>query len=114
MRGTPAVKLSTQDRHRLDGLLRSGVELIRVIKHAQVLLRLAEGVSPPQAARAVAVGERTARRIGQRDRAHGLTDALYDHPHPGGAPLLSGSETQRNIALVCGPPPEGGPAGACA
>ena len=107
MRGAPVVKLSTKDRQALGGLLRSGVELVRVIKHAQVLLRLAEGVSPPQAARAVGVGESTARRIGQRYRAHGLTDALYDHPRPGGAPLLSESETQRIIAMVCGPPPEG-------
>ena len=65
MRGTTAVKLSTKDRQALDGLLRRGVELVRVIKHAQVLLRLAEGVSPPQAARAVGVGESTARRIGR-------------------------------------------------
>lgn len=107
MRCSPAIALSTPDRQALTSLLRSGVAFVRVVKHAQVLLRLAEGVSPPQAARAVGVGESTARRIGQRYREHGLHDALYDHPRPGSTPLLSESETQRIIAMVCGPPPEG-------
>lgn len=107
MRCSPAVLLKAEERQALDGLLRGGVERVRVVKHAQVLVRLAAGASPPQAARQVGVSESTARRISQRCRAHGLHAALYDRPRPGGPSLLSESETQRIIAMVCGPPPDG-------
>lgn len=102
-----SVGCSAKDRQELETLLRGGVERVRVIKRAQVLLQLADGVSPPQAAAAVRVGASTVRRIGRRYRERGLEGALYDRSRPGAEPLLSDSEAQRIIALVCGPPPAG-------
>jgi hypothetical protein len=35
-----------------------------------------------------------------------LERALYEKQRPGAKPLLSGSEKQRVVAMVCGDPPE--------
>ncbi len=76
MQCSPAVELKAEDRQVRTGLRRSRVALVRVVQHAPVRLRLADGVSPPQAARQVGVGASTARRIGSRYRTQGLDDAL--------------------------------------
>lgn len=107
MQRSPQVRLRSEDREFLSGLLRGGIAPVRVIKHAQVLWHLDQGHSPPQAAAAIGVSPKTARRIGRRYREGTLADALEDRPRPGGAPLLRPREAQRIIAMVCGPPPEG-------
>ena len=42
-----------------------------------------------------------------RYRAEGLERALFERPRPGAKPLLTPSEGQRIIAMVCADPPAG-------
>jgi Homeodomain-like domain len=47
------------------------------------------------------------RSIAHRYQEGGLKRALYEKARPGAAPLLSPSEKQRIVAMVCSDPPEG-------
>lgn len=107
MRRSPAVHLSPPDRQAILRLLGGGVHPVRLVKRAQLLLHLDQGQSPPQAASAVGVSPKTARRISQRYREGNLDQALHERPRPGSDPLLSETEAQRIVAMVCGPAPKG-------
>lgn len=87
--------------------MRGGVESVRVLKRAQVLLRMDEGLSPNQAAAGVGVTPETARKIGWRYVQNGLDDALYERPRPGNPPLLDNKQSAYIIAIACTAPPEG-------
>jgi hypothetical protein len=45
--------------------------------------------------------------IARRYEDEGLDSALYEKPRPGKPPALDVNQSQRIIAMVCGPPPEG-------
>jgi len=47
------------------------------------------------------------RDIAHRYEQEGLDRALYEKQRPGAKPLLSESEKQRIVAMVCSDPPEG-------
>ena len=47
------------------------------------------------------------RSIAHRYQEGGLDRALYEKSRPGAMPLLSPSEKQRIVAMVCSDPPEG-------
>ena len=101
------VELSDSEGRELRGLLRGGVQPVRVIQRAQSLRLLAEGQTPPQVGRSVGLTAKAVREIGWRYGKGGLSRALYDRPRPGAQPRLAPAQQQRIIALVCGPPPEG-------
>lgn len=101
------VRLKAADRRRIGAMLRGGIEPVRVVKRAQVLRLLDRGMGPPQVARAVGVSPQTARDIGWRYVGEGLDRALREKPRPGRQPALRPGQTQRIVAMVCGPPPEG-------
>ena len=107
MPSVPALRLRPADRQALGLLLRKGVASVRVIKRAQVLWHLDQGQSIREAAAAVGVDPKTARRLGQRYREESLQDALQERARPGAAPLLNEADAQRIIAMVCGPAPDG-------
>jgi transposase len=55
----------------------------------------------------VGVAAKTVRAIARRYEEEGLEAALYEKPRPGQPRLLDAGRSQRIIAMVCGPPPEG-------
>jgi transposase len=93
------------DRKRLEGMLRRGLQQVRVTMRIMAILQLDRGLSPRQVAKVVPLSAEGIRRIGARYRAGGIDRALFDRPRPGAAEILSASEKQRIIAMVCSAPP---------
>lgn len=107
MKKQPVVHLSKQDQQQLRHLLQSGLQPVRTVLRALVLQQLAAGQPVRQVAQNVALTPKTVWLTSQRYRQGGLEQALYERPRPGKAPLLSGQDRQRIVALACGPPPQG-------
>jgi putative transposase len=102
------IAVSRKDRKALDGLLKGGIQPVRVIFRALALLHLADGATAPESARWLKkLTPKAVRTIAHRYEQAGLDRALYEKQRPGAVPLLSASEKQRIIAMVCSDPPEG-------
>ena len=102
------ITVSRKDRKTLDGLLSGGIQSVRVVFRALALLHLADGSSAPEAARSLKkLTPKAVRDIAHRYEQEGLDRALYEKQRPGAKPLLSESEKQRIVAMVCSDPPEG-------
>lgn len=101
------MQLSVEDRAQLERLLSGGIQPVRTIRRALVLLQLGEGKTSPKIAASVAVAVNTVCEIRKRYEQGGLQGALYDKPRPGAQPLLSAKERQQVIAMVCASPPAG-------
>ena len=102
------ISVLRKDRRLLDELLRSGVQPVRVVLRALALLHLADGSTAPDTARSLKkLTAKAVRSIAHRYEDGGLDRALYEKARPGAAPLLSPSEKQRIVAMVCSDPPEG-------
>jgi putative transposase len=101
------VELGKKDRQQLAGMLRKGRESARVLRRALILRQLDGGQTAGQVAGNVGVAAKTVRAIARRYEEEGLELALYEKPRPGKQRALEASQSQRIIAMVCGPPPEG-------
>jgi transposase len=102
------IVVSRQDRKELDALLSGGIQPVRVTLRALSLLHLADGTAAPAVARALKkLTAKAVRVIGHRYQQGGLHRALYEKARPGAKQLLSASEKQRIIAMVCSDPPAG-------
>ncbi|MGH9615253.1 MAG: helix-turn-helix domain-containing protein [Acidobacteriaceae bacterium] len=101
------VQLGKKDRQRIAGMLRKGRESARVLRRALILRQLDRGRGAAQVAGNVGVAAKTVRAIGRRYEEEGLESALYEKPRPGKTPALDTGQSQRIVAMVCGPPPEG-------
>ena len=101
------VTLTPDHLDALRGLLRGGVQPVRVVQRARTLLLLDEGQSAPAVSRAVGITAQAVRNIGWRYVAGGLDRALLDMPRPGAKPALDTNQTQQIVAMVCADPPEG-------
>ena len=99
--------LRPRDRVRLEGMVRKGVQQVRVVVRVLALLQLDRGGGASAAARAVGLTPQAVRLIAQRYRRGGLDAAIYEGPRPGAEEVLSPSEKQRIIAMVCSAPPPG-------
>ena len=103
-----SVNVSPRDRKALEGLLKSGVQAVRVVLRALALIHLADGKTAPAIAGFLpTLTPKTIRSIAHRYKEGGLERALYDKQRPGAAHLLSAAEKQRIVAMVCSDPPEG-------
>ena len=60
-----------------------------------------------QVAENTGVAAKTVRAIARRYEEEGLDLALYERPRPGIKRVLDSVQSQRIVAMVCGPPPEG-------
>jgi hypothetical protein len=109
MAGRPIrISVSRHDRKLLDELLSRGFQPVRVVLRALALLHLADGSTAPDTARSLKnLTAKAVRSIAHRYQEGGLERALYEKSRPGAAPLLSPSEQQRIVAMVCSDPPEG-------
>jgi putative transposase len=101
------VKLPSKDLTRINQLLRSGVQQVRVVLRAVALRQLAMGSTAPAISQTVPLTGKAIRDIAHRYQSGGLDRALYDRQRPGAQSLLNDSQKQRIVAMVCGNPPEG-------
>ena len=88
-------------------MLRGGVQQVRVVLRVLSLLQLDRGESAPQVAQTVGLTPPAVRRIAERYRRGGVTMAVFEGPRPGAAEVLTASDKQRIIAMVCSEPPPG-------
>jgi hypothetical protein len=102
------ISFSRKDRQLLDELLSTGVQPVRVVLRALALLHLADGSTAPGTALSLKkLTAKAVRSIAHRYEEGGLDRALYEKSRPGATPLLSSTEKQRIVAMVCSDPPEG-------
>jgi len=101
------IDVTKKDQKTLRQLLAGGVQPVRVVLRAVVLLQMAKGVSAPRIATVIPLTAQAIRKVGHRYRQGGLERALYEKERPGAAALLEDSQRQRIIAMACSDPPEG-------
>ena len=101
------LKLTAGEREELRELLKSGVLPVRTVIRALALLRMDAGLSAPQVAEMLELTGQGVRQIAKRYADGGLEAAVYEGARPGKKPALDAAQTQRVIALACGPPPPG-------
>lgn len=101
------VQLRKKERKQIAGMLNQGWESARVLRRALILRQLDRGQAAGQVASQVGVASKTVRAIARRYEEEGLESALYERPRPGQRRRLDASQSQRIIAMVCGPPPSG-------
>ena len=102
-----ALRLSTEDRTRLEGLIRRGQRSARVINRARILLKTDEGWSASQVAAALDTSPRTVFRTKRRYAEVGLDGVLHDHPQANRYRKLDDRGEAHLIALACSDAPEG-------
>ena len=88
-------------------MLRKGQESARVLRRASILRQLDGRQKVAQVAANVGVARKTVRAVARRYEEEGLGSALYEKPRPGKQRALDTGQSQRIIAMVCGPPPPG-------
>jgi len=109
------VRLSEEDRARLDKMTRTGSGKAREITRARILLladRNQEGRKTTQAqiAQALSVSPMTVSRTCRRCVLEGLEgkeNALKEKPRPGREPKITGQVEAQLVTLACSQPPEG-------
>jgi hypothetical protein len=108
-----AVRLSDDERRRLDRLTRVGAAHARSIQHARILLLADEADVGPawtdeKVADALACGVATVARVRKRFLSDGLEAAVRPRREaPGRPPKIDGAAEAHLIALACSAPPEG-------
>lgn len=101
------VQLRKRDRKRIAEMLNKGRESARGLRRVSILRQLDRGQRAAQVADNVGVAPKTVRAIARRYEEEGLESALYEKPRPGQRRVLEVGQSQRIIAMVCGPPPQG-------
>ena len=101
------IKVKPKDLTQIVGLLRGGIQQVRVVLRALVLRQLADGFVAPKVAQTLPLTPKAIRQIAHRYSSSGLDAALYDKQRPGAQEVLTASQKQRIIAMVCSPAPEG-------
>src|SRR5215831_13469589 len=98
------LRLAKPDERVLTGLLRSGVQQVRVVLRALALLQLSNGDPVSAVSGRLHLTPKTVRDSAKRYLESGLDRALYERPRPGAKPLLDASVQQRIIAMACSEP----------
>ena len=103
------VKLSEEQRRRLEKVISSGRAAARELAHARVLLEADDGKTDEQAAASVRVSPRTVARVRRRFREGGLDAAVRRRPQPPrpAKRRLDGEAEAKLVMLACSTPPEG-------
>ena len=101
------VDLRKRDRQQIAGMLAKGRDGARVLRRALILRQLDQGGTAAEVAKSAGVAPKTVRAIARRCEEEGLQQALYEKPRPGQPRALNAAQSQRIIAMVCGPPPAG-------
>jgi len=69
-------KVASKDKKELRGLLKGGVQQVRVVLRALALLQLGQGASSPQIGKVVPLTPQAIRKIGHRYQEGGVERAL--------------------------------------
>jgi transposase len=101
------VQLKRKDLQQLSEMLTKGRESARVLRRASILRQLDSGHKAAQVAANVGVVAKTVRAVARRYEEEGLESALYEKARPGKQRALDVGQSQRIIAMVCGPSPQG-------
>ena len=101
------VRLTPEQRDRLEHLVRAGKSSARVTTRARILLKTDDGWPAPQAAGAPDVVEGTVYRIKRRFAEAGLEGVLQDQPQAHRYRKLDDRGEAHLVALPCCPAPEG-------
>ena len=101
------VQLKKTDRQQVAEMLTKGRESARVLRRASILRQLDRGQKAAQVAANVCVAAKTVRAVARRYEEEGLESALNEKPRPGKQRALDVGQSQRIIAMVCSPPPQG-------
>jgi transposase len=101
------VKLSEEEKERLEDLTSKGTNGARRIRRAHILLLANEGLIDEEIARAMKAAVTTVERIRKRFVEEGLETALSERPRPGQRRKLDGKGEAYLVALACSEPPEG-------
>ena len=102
-----AVRLTPEERGRLEHLARAGRSPARVAARARILLKTGEGWSAPKVAQALDVAESSVYRIKRRFAGGGLDGVLNDRPQAHRYRKLDDRAGAHLIAPACTPAPEG-------
>jgi transposase len=101
------VHLGKREREQIAGMLSRGRESARVLRRALILRQLDQGQKAAEVGLNVGMAPKTVRAIARRYEEEGLESAVRERPRPGKQRALDARQSQRIIAMVCGPPPEG-------
>lgn len=100
--------VSEDERAKLERLARASTAPMRLVERARIVLLSSRGLTAPQIAAQVGVGEATARKWIKRFTAAGLA-GLDDSPRPGRPPTYAEDQRSRVIAKARSlPPPANG------
>jgi transposase len=103
----PPITLAPDDLATVQSMLSKGRWNARELRRARILLLLHQKRTVKEAGDAVGAYPHTVRQVGWRYVREGTQAALRDRARPGGKKLLTPSQRERVIAMVCGPPPSG-------
>ena len=101
------VRLTPEERDRLEHLVRAGRSPARVPARARILLKTNDGWSAPKVSQALDVSEGTVFRIKRRFAEDGLDGVLQDRPQAHRYRKLDDRSGAHLTALACTPAPEG-------
>ena len=101
------VRLTPEERVRLEHLVRAGRSPARVATRARILLKTGEGWSAPKVAQALDVAESSVYRIKRRFAEGGLDGVLKDRAQAHRYRKLDDRAGTHLIALACTPAPNG-------
>ncbi len=109
------IELTSEERERLNRLIRGGKHSARIATRARILLKIDEGWKAPQVASALDVAEGTVYRVKRRYADEGLDGVLHDRVQANRFRKLDdkaevhpvSSTGQALIALACSDAPEG-------
>jgi transposase len=101
------LKLSKQDRHKVEEFRSRGSHMAREVNRAHVLAALDDGVAENQIMAVLGVGRTAIWRTRAAYREAGLEFALRDVARPGKPRRYAGDEEARVAALACSEPPPG-------
>jgi hypothetical protein len=105
------VKLSDEQRSRLENMISSGYKSARVLSRARVLLLCDQSLGiirdDNDVAKAVMVCTGTVRRLRKEFALSGLESTIYDKPRPGAMPKITGDLEAKITVLACSNPPDG-------
>lgn len=107
MRKLHVVKLTPEERARLQEMTRKGTVKVRSLKRAEALLLSDDGMKDDRIAERVGIGVATVERTRKRYIQAGLEAALTEKPRPGAAPRLDLKAQMHLVALACSKAPEG-------
>ena len=101
------VRLTVQERERLERMIRAGRSSAQAAARARILLKTDEGWTAPRVAAALDVSERTVFRIKRRYVEEGLEEVLRHHTQVNRHRKVDEKVEAHLIAMACSPAPEG-------